>query len=195
MILFELCGQTESNAVYQQLSHSNYSRQLGVLQSLVEAAISLDRPVLSQTVVKALNYHAMACLHSYAGEYRPCSVKVGDFEPPAHYRVDALMDDFINVLNRQWESVAPVELSAFTLWRLNWIHPFINGNGRTARAASHFVLCVKAGGWLGGENMLPLLLHQNRPLYVAALKACDKENNQDPLALLIWKLLRKQASP
>ena len=56
---------------------------------------------------------------------------------------------------------------------MNHIHPFINGNGRTARAACYFVLRVKLGGWLPGEVILPELISQNRPEYVAALKAAD----------------------
>jgi hypothetical protein len=63
-------------------------------------------------------------------------------------------------------------LAWMALWRLNYI-PFINGNGRTARAASYFVLCCKAGGWLPGNPILPELLRQNRPAYVAALQKAD----------------------
>ena len=70
------------------------------------------------------------------------------------YRVPALMDDFVNTVNRNWEQTDPVVLAAFVLWRLNNIHPFINGNGRTARACAYFVLCVRAGGWLAGQPIL-----------------------------------------
>ena len=83
------------------------------------------------------------------------------------------MDDFVNLVNRQWDSGDPVGLSAFVLWKLNHIHPFINGNGRTARAACYFVLCVKLGGWLEGDQILPELLRENRPEYVEALKKVD----------------------
>ena len=61
------------------------------------------------------------------------------------------MDDFVNLINLYWESGDTVRLSAEVLWRLNFIHPFINGNGRTARAACYFVLCVKCG-WMSGVD-------------------------------------------
>ena len=83
------------------------------------------------------------------------------------------MDDFVNFVNSRWESSDPVGLAAYVLWRLNHIHPFINGNGRTARAICYFVLCVKAGGWLPGNVTLPELITQHRPLYVAALQEVD----------------------
>lgn len=54
----------------------------------------MERPFLSQTVLKALNFHAIACLHTHAGEYRPCEVTVGPYRPPEFFRVGALRDDF-----------------------------------------------------------------------------------------------------
>jgi len=98
---------------------------------------------------------------------------VGEYEPPAHYRVQALMDDFVNEVNRIWDSADAVALAAYVLWKLNFIHPFINGNGRTARAACYFVLCLKAGGWLRGSPILPELIKRNRDEYVQALQAVD----------------------
>ena len=113
----------------------------------------MQRPFLSEQVIKALNFHAIACLHAYAGEYRPCAVRIlnSPHQPPDFYRVGALMEDFVNLVNRWWETADGVILSTHVLWRLNYIHPFINGNGRTARAAAYFVLCLKFGDLLQGR--------------------------------------------
>lgn len=199
MILFELTGQDESHPAYQALQVSNGERHYGFLQSVVSAALGIGRPFLSQTVIKAINYHAIACLHTNAGEYRPCPVQVGDYRPPEHYRVNSLMDDFVNMVNRSWEESDPIALCAYVLWRLNHIHPFINGNGRTARAASYFVLCVKVGGWLGGTHILLELLRRERRRYIEALKEVDETAaasgatfDVGPLERLISTLLREQ---
>lgn len=198
MILFELFN-TENNPIYQELEVANGNRQYDFLRSIVVASIAAGRPFLSQAVLKALNFQAIACLHTNAGEYRPCPVRVGNYNPPEHYRVAALMDDFVNQVNRQWAQQDPVTLSTFVLWRLNHIHPFINGNGRTARAAAYFVLCVAAGGWLPGSIILPELLRRNRPAYVQALRAADESlatGNLDlgQLHALVSKLLEEQLS-
>lgn len=66
-----------------------------------------------------------------------------------------------------------MQLATYVLWRLCYIHPFVNGNGRTARVAAYFVLCLRSGGWLPGKRLLPERLVENRPEYVAALKAGD----------------------
>ena len=177
-------------------------RHYGFLESVVEAALAVNRPLLSQTVIKAINYHAIACLHPYAGEYRPCPVIVGDYEPPDHYRVGALMDDFVDQVNRYWDSVSnEVYLAAYVLWRLNWIHPFINGNGRTARASCYFVMCLKMGGWLPGKSILPELLRQpqHKSRYVSALRHADRtsqtgESDLSPMCSLLLELLDQQLS-
>lgn len=57
---------------------------------------------------------------------------------------------------------------------MNWIHPFIEGNGRTARAASYFVLCVRAGRLLPGRGIVPERIRVNRDEYEAALIAADR---------------------
>ena len=164
----------------------------------MNAALASDATFLSQTVIKALNYHAIACLHDYAGQYRPHPVKVEkpggtpNFVPPEPFRVATLMDDFLNRVNLLWYRAEPVTLGAFVLWRLNWIHPFVNGNGRTARAACYFVICVKQGTWLAGNPILPELLRVHRERYVAALEAADRSGGLGPLTTLLMELLVKQ---
>ena len=203
MILSELVKGNEDHPAYRALEVANGGRHYDFLQSVVETSVTVGKPFLSQTVIKAINYHAIACLHPYAGEYRPCAVTVGDHDPPDHYRVNALMDDFVNEVNRYWHDLDEVSLAAYVLWRLNWIHPFINGNGRTARAACYFVLCVKLGGWLPGTVILPELLRrpENRDRYVQALRHADStEWNGDmhdflsPMTLLLFELLQEQQS-
>lgn len=198
MILYELVGQTESHPAYQALEVENGSRQYDFIRSIVSASLLLQRPMLSSVVIKALNFHAITCLHTNAGEYRPCPVIVGSHTPPEHYRVQALMDDMINMVNVNWTETDAVALATYVLWRLNWIHPFINGNGRTARAASYFVLCVKSGGWLRGKTILPELIRRERLAYVTALQEADSEaakgndNFLAPLHKLLSDLLKEQ---
>ena len=172
MILHDLCGG-EAHPVYQELEIANGDRQYDFINSIVVACIQMRRPLLSHQIIKALNYHAISCLHSYAGEYRPCAVEVGKYIPPPHYQVQSLMDDFINDINRNWHDLDPILLAAYVLWRINAIHPFINGNGRTARASAYFALCVCLGGPLKGKVTLPQLLKINRDEYVLRLRHAD----------------------
>ena len=195
MILFELTG-TENHPVYQALEVENGERQHQFLTSVVRAALDMNKVFLSQAIIKSLNFHAITCLHTNAGEYRPCEVEVGSHRPPQYFRVQALMDDFVNEVNRVWDRMDPVVLASFVLWRLNWIHPFINGNGRTARATAYFVLCLKSGGLIRGAPILPELLKRDRDDYVAALQAVDAALpvglHLGPVHSLVAKLLDEQ---
>jgi prophage maintenance system killer protein len=197
VILFDLAGESENHPVYQALAVSNGTRQYDFLHSIVQAANDIGRPFLSAHVIKALNFHAITCLHTNAGEYRPCEVEVGSHTPPQHFRVAALMEDFVNLVNRNWRETDSVVLAAFVLWRLNYIHPFINGNGRTARAACYFVLCLHVGHLLPGKTILPELIKRDRAVYVEALKAADESFAAGSLDLsvlhdLLSRLIQEQ---
>jgi Fic family protein len=196
LIIFELTN-TEEHKTYQALEISNGNRQYDFLRSIVRASLELDRPLLSQDVIMALNYHAIVCLHSNPGQYRPCAVAAGEFPTPDAHRVPTLMSDFINDVNRNWEKTDAGLLCAYVIWRLIHIHPFINGNGRTARAAGYLVLCLKLGGLLKGEAALPELLRRNRSDYLTAVRHAQRtfvEGRLDlkPLQLLIVRLTREQ---
>ena len=97
MILFDSCGGQEGHPVYQELSAANLNRQYDFLRSVVIAAGAIGNPCLSQAVIKALNFHAITCLHPHAGEYRPCGVTVGQppqqYIPPPPQDMQPLMDE------------------------------------------------------------------------------------------------------
>jgi Fic family protein len=59
------------------------------------------------------------------------------------------------------------------MWRLNWIHPFADGNGRTSRIVSYVVLSVKSGFILPGTPTIPDQIVNDRSGYFAALDAAD----------------------
>lgn len=183
MILIDLVRGNETDIRYRKMEAENGNRQRLFLQSAVKAALTTDRPFLSQTILKALNFHSIACLHPNAGVYRPCPIWVGDNGNfPHHWQLPDLMDDFTNRVNRTWENTDLFSLASYALWRLNAIHPFINGNGRTARATCLFILCVKSGQWMPLIADLPEAIRNNRDEYISILTQMDDEwkNGSDP---------------
>jgi len=191
MIVHELVGGHESDPAHRKLDTENRARQLDFLKSLVNVAIQVQTRFLPQTVIKALNFHAIGCLHAYAGQYRPADVRVGEYVPPQHFRVASLMDDMVNRVNRHWTEADPLRMATYVLWRTNWIHPFVNGNGRTARAASYFVVCLHAGFWIGGDPVFPDRL-KGHPEYIPVLRTADRTGDLLPLEMLIGRLLIEQ---
>src|ERR1700685_3269932 len=78
-------------------------------------------------------------------------------------------------IHENWAIVDhPTTLAAFALWNLNWIHPFIEGNGRTARAACYYLICMKQGRILPGKKTVPERIRGMRDPYYVALQLADR---------------------
>jgi Fic family protein len=56
---------------------------------------------------------------------------------------------------------------------MNWIHPFADGNGRTARAISYVVLSVKLDSLLPGTPTIPDQIASDKRPYYEALEMAD----------------------
>ena len=197
MDLFARYG-TEGHEVYRHVEAANHYRHSGFLISMIESAVMSGQPYLTEALIKAINYHAIVALYAEAGQYRTVPVIAGDFSPPPWSSVPSLMEEMVQTLQDSWDNWTFVALGAYALWRINHIHPFVNGNGRTARAACYFVICVKMGGLLPGKVTLPNLLG-SEPIrsteYVDALKYADDESRADhlePLTNLVTQLLTEQ---
>src|SRR3989344_2325834 len=71
----------------------------------------------------------------WAGRYRNANVIIGgaDHTPPDALQVPNMMRDLVVWLNSQKNKLNIIELSALLHHKLVHIHPFFDGNGRTAR--------------------------------------------------------------
>ncbi len=87
--------------------------------------------------------------------------------------VAGLLEEMCDYVNEGWETSNGIHLSAYVMWRLNWIHPFADGNGRTSRAVSYLVLCAKALSILPGRPKIPDQIVDNRIPYFEALDSAD----------------------
>jgi Fic family protein len=86
--------------------------------------------------------------------------------------VAELIEEMCEYVNSNWQRSA-LHLSAYVMWRLNWIHPFSGGNGRTSRAVSYLVLCARLGCRIPGTETIPEQIVANRQPYYEALDAAD----------------------
>jgi Fic family protein len=85
------------------------------------------------------------------------------------------MDRFFSLIHENWDvQDHPTILPAYALWRLNWIHPFVEGNGRTARAACYYLICMRQGRLLPGKKIVPERIRENREPYYEALREADR---------------------
>jgi Fic family protein len=145
-----------------------------------------------------LNRVAIEGLNPLAGVFRPdqMTISYSRHNPPPPEFVPEFTEEMCDYVNANLDK-PPIHLSAYLLWRINWIHPFDDGNGRTARAVSYAVLCIGLGYELPGTHTIPEQIAENKQPYYSALEAADgayKEKRIDvsALELLLEERLAKQ---
>ena len=87
-------------------------------------------------------------------------------------------------INQNRTAKTPVHLAAYAMWRLNWIHPFFGGNGRTSRAFSYLVLCIGLKFVPPADQKnIPQYIEEDRTPYTEALRAADQAWSEGKLDL------------
>jgi Fic family protein len=136
------------------------------------------RFALRVSTILGLHRDALLGVHPLAGNFRPSTVEIKGSKhlPPDAWQVPQLVEELCDYVNDNWETATALHLAAYVMWRLNWIHPFADGNGRTARAVSYLVLCMKMGGRIPGTRTIPDLIAANKAPYYKALEVADKNS-------------------
>jgi Fic family protein len=109
-------------------------------------------------------------------------------QPPLYEEVLELVDEMCRYVNGNWKAT-PVHLSSYLMWRMNWIHPFYGGNGRTARAISYLILCARLGFVLPGTKTIPDLIREEPTPYYEALRSADAAWSQGKMDLSAMETL------
>ena len=161
----------------------NLLRQYDLLTNFIEIGIRQGPQAIDKYMLWSLNHAAVAAISQFGGRFREEPIYVGNHKPPSFRDVPDLMDRFISFIHENWDNVSPTQLAGYGLWRLNWIHPFVEGNGRTARAVCYYLLCVRIGSLLPGRKIVPERIRENRLPYYAALRETDKAWTEGNLEL------------
>lgn len=114
-----------------------------------------------------------------AGQYRKGQVFISGTEylPPAAENIPHHMETFVRDLSEGKMSLHPVKLAAFAHRRLVDIHPFQDGNGRTARLLMNLIL-VNRGYCI--VSIPPILRHE----YIVALQHAQRGHNPSDEAFI-----------
>lgn len=120
-----------------------------------------------------------------AGIYRDYNVKVTGYELnlPKYNDVPRLMKEFSENIPKMKEQYHPVEFAARLHERVVTIHPFVDGNGRTARLLMNIAL-IQAGYNI---TIIPKSLRND---YLWALKESQTDdNNKEPFVNFISEMV------
>jgi Fic family protein len=137
----------------------------------------LQNPTVSEADI--LNLHrfvAEGSEGSEAGQYRSKQLVITgtQYLPPSPADVPAQMHTFLTEKLPCWQKEEhPIHVAALAHLALVTIHPFMDGNGRTARLLMNLLL-MKTGYPI---TLIPPVLRQ---AYIGCLNSASKQNNKEP---------------
>jgi hypothetical protein len=143
----------------------NGLRQYDRMRDMIDAAVVPGaRFRLRPSTMMELNRVAVEGLMVGPGSFRvvPITISHSKHTPPPPEEVPGHVDAMCEYIDDNWAQ-SPIHLAAYILWRLNWIHPFRDGNGRTSRATSYLVLCARLGYRLPGVRTIPERIAASSP--------------------------------
>lgn len=157
---------------------------------MVEDLVSQQTP-LTERVIKDLHYLVLKNIdQENAGRYRQVNVLISGAE---HKPVDALhvpeqMTAFIDWYGTQATGLHPVERAARVHGEFVKIHPFVDGNGRTARLLMNLEL-MKAG------FPAAVLAVESRLAYYEALDTAHRQGDYAPFVELLCQVVADSFKP
>lgn len=162
----------------EHLEANNHYEAIQYIKDLVER-----KEEISESLIK--NIHAIILRgidRENAGIYRtvPVAISGSRHNPPLPMQVPKLMEELIIWSKNESSGLHPVIYAAGIHERIATIHPFIDGNGRTARLMMNLVL-LRSGYTIAnipGDA-------ENRLAYYNALEKCNIDNNMSDFYKLI----------
>jgi hypothetical protein len=160
--------------------HGRLRRNPQLIFYLEHIRLGHSIPPPEQTILREFHRAGTILLLTNPGNYRREDVHVGNkitgaivHQPPAWQEVDGHVDTMFREISELWPSADALDVASYALWRINWVHPFKNGNGRTARAFAYTCLCAKLGVVLPGAPTVIDQIMATRDRLGACLKAGD----------------------
>lgn len=155
----------------EHLEAINHYEAVGYIRDL-----SSENTVFNRSVLLSLHSLILRGIDSeHAGIFRnvPVMISGSQHTPPQPWQVEKLMEEYFLFYEQSKDVLHPVILAAELHEQLVTIHPFIDGNGRTARLVMNLILL---------QHGFPIaILHgdtDSRLSYYAALEQCNLENDK-----------------
>lgn len=159
----------------ERIDVANYARALQFVDYLSDT-LDTAIPIISEGTILQIHWHLMSGIHDthlLPGKYRTGPNWIEDqrvkvYEPSSHIDVPMLMREFSEWIIAK-EQLSPVIKAGIAHLHLVAIHPFVDGNGRTARLLA--TLLLQRYGY-GFRKLLSLdtYYQRNRDEYINALR-------------------------
>lgn len=171
----------KGRSLREHFEAKNHGKAIAHLESLIQEKSDITEDHILQLHRLVLD----GIEEDFSGRYRNAQVRImgANFIPPAGHKVPELMTEFVQQIINLKQKKNDLELAVYIHHRFVWIHPFFDGNGRTARLLMNL--------WLMQSGYPPaVILKNDRKKYYDAL---NKANNGDfkKLELLIAQAIER----
>lgn len=160
----------------------NHKEAIDYVEDLVKRKITI-----SEGAIKYINYILLKNIDSNnAGIYRNANVLISGsrHKPPINIIVPEMMKELIEWYKENKEKLHPVELAAIFHYKLTYIHPFTDGNGRTGRLMMNLILMQ--------YGYPPAIIRiEDRTEYMECLEKASVENSLESFIKLIASEVEK----
>jgi len=151
-------------SISEYLEARNHPRAISFVESLVDT-----RKEITEDDVLHVHRLIMSNVAEDAGRYRTAAIRItgASFMPPPSKEVRPRMSQLLEWLRENPDELRPIELAAVFHNRFVRIHPFTEGNGRTARLLMNAVLMKN------GYPFIAIIPKIDRAKYLRALIEAD----------------------
>ncbi|MGI0407297.1 Fic family protein [Helicobacter himalayensis] len=171
-------------SIREHLEVINHKEAIEYIQELVRQ----DTPLSENLICNIHSIILQGINKQEAGKYRNVLVRVGGFTPPQPYMLKPQMEQFIS----QYCSlnIHPILKASYAHLEFVRIHPFIDGNGRTARLLMNLEL-------LKNSYCAINIKFDKRAQYYECIKEYSNNNNgtqafDNLIATYVYETLQKQ---
>lgn len=205
--------QTKINSVHSSVAIENNPLSLEQVKDVINGKLVIGKQKDIQEVKNAYKaYEMLKDINPYSiedlkkvhgvmtflveevsGEFRTTSEGVFDdngnciFVCPPGDRVNSLMNDLFEWLNKNKDTIHPLILSSIFHYEFVFIHPFTNGNGRTVRLWQNSILYR----WKDIFEYLPIesKIHKYQDEYYNSIALCHKNANSNVFIEFMLKMI------
>ena len=164
----------------EHLEAINHYEAVELIRDWVQDQTPFNRSavlILHALILRGIDKH-------YAGRFRdiPVTISGSRHIPPQPWLVDKLMEGYFLFYEQQRQQLHPILLAAEMHEQLVTIHPFVDGNGRTARLVMNLILM---------QHGFPIAIfhgdNDSRMAYYDALEQCNLDQDKTAFHVLVVK--------
>lgn len=172
----------KGKSLKEHLEVINHKEAMDYVDDIVKKDLDI-----SERVIRDLHYIILKSIdNKNAGEYRQSNVIISGskHKPVEHFLVRERMEELVDWYKDNKDKKHPIELASEFHFRFVYIHPFIDGNGRTARLLMNLIL-------LRNGYPITVIRTEDRDRYMRALEEASTQGKLNDFIKIIEEAVER----